>query len=67
MQKDIKKLSKEALIYYLLNELGNNATWDVTTYLTDDGCWIGAIDIRFAKEGLDTDDVEYIKALADQN
>lgn len=67
MKKDIKRLSKETLIYYLLNELGNEATWDVTTYLTDDGCWTGAIDIRFAKKDIDNDDIEYIKALAAQN
>lgn len=67
MKKDIMRLSKETLIYYLLNELDNKATWDVITHLTDDGCWTGAIDIRFAKEGLGNDDVEYIKALADRN
>lgn len=50
MKKDIKRLSKETLVYYLLNELGNNGTWEVTTHLTDDGCWTGAIDIRFVKE-----------------
>lgn len=66
MKKDIKRLSKATLIYYLLNELGNNATWEVTTHLTDDGCWTGAIDIRFTKEGLNND-AEYIKALAAQN
>lgn len=67
MKKDIKKLSKNTLICYLLNELGDNADWDVTTYLTDDGCWTGAIDIRFAEKGLGNDDVEYFKALAARN
>ena len=67
MKKDIKRLSKDTLICYLLNELGNNGTWEVTTYLTDDDCWTGAVDIRFAEKGLGNDDVEYIKALANRN
>ena len=67
MKKDIIRLSKEMLICYLLNELGNNGTWEVVTYLTDDGCWTGALDIRFAKEGLGNDDIVYIKALATRN
>lgn len=67
MKKDTKRLSKETLVCYLLNELGNNGTWKVITYLTDDGCWTGAIDIRFAEEGLDNDDAEYFKALATRN
>lgn len=62
MKKDIMRLSKNTLICYLLNEL-DNATFEVTTHLTEDGCWTGAIDIRFA-EGPDNDDVEYFKALA---
>lgn len=67
MKKDIMRLSKETLICYLLNELSNNVTWEVTTYLTDDGCWKGAIDIRFAEEGLGNDDIEYFKTLATRN
>lgn len=60
---DVQYLSKETLICYLLNELGNHGTWEVTTHLGDHGEWIGKIDIRFA-EGRKNEDLEYFKSIA---
>lgn len=39
-------LSKAGLICYLMNELGNEGAWEVTTLLGTDGSWKGAINIR---------------------
>ena len=62
---DIMYLSKETLICYLLNELGNTGTWKVTTHLGDSGEWLGKIDIQ-ATEEPDNDDLQYFKSIANR-
>lgn len=63
MKKHKMTLSKEALICYLMNELGNSCKWEVSTYISDNDEWVGAIDIRF-KDAIETDDKKYFAEIS---
>lgn len=56
-------LTKETLITYLLNELSGAVTHKVTTYLDENGCWIGKLKIESSNEP--NQDCKYYKALTE--
>lgn len=56
-------LTKETLITYLLHELSGADTHKVTTYLDENGCWIGKLKIESSNEP--NQDSKYYKALTE--
>ena len=56
--------SKETLLVYLMNEL-SSGSYEVTTYLAEDGCWDGKISIQVIFESKN-EDSEYYKRLAEK-
>jgi hypothetical protein len=61
----VEIFTKETLLCYLINEL-SDGNYEITTHLTDDGCWLGSIDIRKTtlQNWTDTDDQEYYHELS---
>jgi hypothetical protein len=60
----VEIFSKETLLCYLINEL-SDGNYEITTHLTEDGCWLGSIDIRQTdkQKWTDNEDQEYFHEL----
>lgn len=63
MKKKIKILSRLMALLYLYNEFGKQ-NLKVTTYLDEDGCWVGKVLIEVTEEKLGADEMEFAQFYA---
>ena len=61
-KKRVQILSKETLIAYLLNEFPRNTNLKVTTFLDDNNCWLGKVQIEISGNP-NNEDMEYFKCI----